>query len=246
MGSALVKGLLSDSFPPYNIWISNPHLNKLDELASLGVNVTKSNIEAAEGADLIVIAVKPWKLEEVAKEIAPYIKSSREISCIVAGIDGESIIRMFQSSPHTSLSISMPNTAMKVSQSMTFIVELKGNATLAKEVFEKVGKVDIIEERLLPGATALASCGIAYAMRYVRAATEGGVELGFRASEAQDIVTQTLLGACALLQQPGAHPETDIDKVTTPGGITIRGLNAMEKAGFTNSVIEGLKASSNK
>lgn len=90
---------------------------------------------------------------------------------------------------------------------------------------------------------ALASCGIAYAMRYVRAATEGGVELGFKADAAKDIVLQTIKGAALLLQKSGANPEAEIDKVTTPGGFTIRGLNAMEKEGFTNAVIEGLKRS---
>ena len=88
----------------------------------------------------------------------------------------------------------------------------------------------------------LASCGIANALRYVRAATEGGVQLGFRAGEAQHIVAQTLRGAASLLDADGAHAETEIDKVTTPGGLTIRGLNAMEQAGFSNAVIRGLLA----
>ena len=97
-------------------------------------------------------------------------------------------------------------------------------------------------ERLLPAATTLASCGIAYAMRYVRAAAEGGVELGFRADEATGIVLQTVRGAVELLQAGGEHPEAAIDRVTTPGGVTIRGLNEMEHAGFTSAVIRGLKA----
>ncbi|MBP5235107.1 MAG: pyrroline-5-carboxylate reductase, partial [Bacteroidales bacterium] len=101
----------------------------------------------------------------------------------------------------------------------------------------------VITEKQLPAATALASCGIAYAMRYVRAASEGGVELGFKADLAEKIVLQTMRGAVDLLKASGNHPEAEIDKVTTPGGLTIKGLNAMEEAGFTNSVIRGLKAS---
>jgi len=93
---------------------------------------------------------------------------------------------------------------------------------------------------------ALASCGIAYVMRYIRAASEGGVELGMYASDAKKIVMQTMLGAVKLLESTGNHPEAEIDKVTTPGGITIRGLNAMEANGFTTAVIEGLKASVKK
>ena len=114
------------------------------------------------------------------------------------------------------------------------------------EIFSRMGKVMVVEERLMGAGTALASCGIAYVMRYVRAATEGGVELGMYARDAQRIVEQTLQGAVALLRANQSHPEQEIDKVTTPGGITIRGLNAMEQAGFTNSVIQGLKASKTK
>jgi pyrroline-5-carboxylate reductase len=105
-----------------------------------------------------------------------------------------------------------------------------------------MGKVKLIPERLLPAATSLASCGLAFALRYVRAAMEGGVELGFTPRDAQEIVAQTLQGAIDLLAQEGAHPELEIDKVTTAGGLTIRGLNAMEQAGFTHSVQQGLRA----
>ena len=106
-------------------------------------------------------------------------------------------------------------------------------------LFDSTGLQMVTEERLLGAATTLASCGIAYAMRYVRASTEGGVELGFKAHDAQRIVMQTMKGAVDLLQASGSHPEVEIDKVTTPGGMTIRGLNEMEHAGFTSSVIRG-------
>lgn len=92
----------------------------------------------------------------------------------------------------------------------------------------------------------LASCGIAYALRYVRAATQGGIELGMREDVARKAIAQTLIGAAELLLQNNTHPEIEIDRVTTPGGITIKGLNAMEAAGFSNSVIAGLLSSSHK
>ena len=109
-------------------------------------------------------------------------------------------------------------------------------------IFDELGGCLITEERLLGAGTTLASCGIAYAMRYVRAAAEGGVELGFKAKDATKIVLQTMEGAVKLLKATGEHPESAIDKVTTPGGVTIKGLNAMEHYGFSNAVIEGLKA----
>ena len=139
----------------------------------------------------------------------------------------------------------IPNIAIAVRSSMTFIVPV--NADDAKvgallRVFNDVGRSLLTDERHLPAGMALASCGLAYAMRYVRASAEGGVELGFKADVAKDIVVQTLRGVAELLQASGNHPEAEIDKVTTPGGLTIRGLNAMEAAGFTNAVIQGLKA----
>ena len=128
---------------------------------------------------------------------------------------------------------------------MTFVVPVaatEGQTAAVSSVFGAVGHTIVTEERLLAAGTTLASCGIAYAMRYVRAAAEGGVELGFRADEATAIVLQTVRGAVELLQAGGGHPEAAIDKVTTPGGVTIRGLNEMEHAGFTSAVIRGLKA----
>lgn len=245
MGTAFIEGLLiSNSIKPSEISLSNPRLDKIKYLEENGVVITDSNVECARNADVVVIAVKPWILEGVIKEINSIVDPSKtEICLIVAGIPGADLKKFFQGSLPKNLSIVMPNTAMRLGKSMTFVVPLEGDSTRASELFEKVGSVKKIEERLLPAATALASCGIAYGMRYVRAASEGGVELGFRAADAAEIVAQTLKGVVALLEIPGSHPETEIDKVTTPGGLTIRGLNAMEKAGFSNAVVEGLKAS---
>ena len=129
---------------------------------------------------------------------------------------------------------------------MTFVASARASKEqdeLILSLFNELGLAMKVEERLMGAGTALASCGIAYAMRYIRAATEGGVELGFYAKDAQQIVQQTLKGAVDLLVATGSNPEAEIDKVTTPGGITIKGLNEMEHAGFTSSVIRGLKAS---
>ena len=138
--------------------------------------------------------------------------------------------------------LAIPNIAAACRESVTFLVPFMEDCSALKAVFDAVGATFVVPENLLPAGTTLASCGIAYAMRYIRAASEGGVEIGFRANEAKDIVLQTLKGVVALLQQEGIHPEEAIDRVTTPGGVTIKGLNAMEDAGFTASVIRGIKA----
>ena len=246
MGSALALGLVDAGMTASHITVANPHDDKLQPLHDAGINVTTDNRTAVKDADLVVIAVKPWIVPTVIEQLKEHFDyKHQEIAIIAAGISSTDLSAMIlkECPPLLPvLSIVMPNTAMTLRKSMTFIVNVNGNAGLASSAFEKVGKVMIIEERLLPAATALASCGIAYAMRYVRAASEGGVELGFRASQAQEIVVETIKGAAAMLSQPGAHPESEIDKVTTPGGITIKGLNAMEAAGFSASIIAGLKA----
>ena len=128
---------------------------------------------------------------------------------------------------------------------MTFIVPVGASDEQTKTVtdlFGRMGRTLLTDEQHLAAGTTLASCGIAYAMRYIRAASEGGVELGFKADQAKEVVMQTMLGAVRLLEASGMHPEAAIDMVTTPGGVTIKGLNEMEHAGFTSSVIRGLKA----
>ena len=152
------------------------------------------------------------------------------------GKDGEDLIPFF---------LVIPNIAIALLSSMTFIVPANAkpeHTKLISELYGSMGEVIITDEKHLAAGTTLASCGIAYAMRYVRAASEGGVEIGFKADDAKNIVLQTVKGAVELLQATGEHPEAAIDKVTTPGGVTIRGLNEMEHAGFTSAVIRGLKA----
>lgn len=243
MGGAFVRGLISAGKSPSDFVVADPVLTHLGDLEELGVVLTTNNREAIKAADFVMVAVKPWLVKEIAVEIKDFLKSGTEVCFIEAGIKAHEIYDMFASVVPENISIAIPNTAMSKRESMTFIVSVNGAPIKATTLFSDLGEVMEIEERLLPGATALASCGLAYAMRYVRAACEGGVELGFKASQAQEIIAQTLKGAVALLKEPGAHPESEIDKVTTPGGITIKGLNTMEKFGFSTAVIEGLKAS---
>ncbi|MBD5237401.1 MAG: NAD(P)-binding domain-containing protein [Bacteroidales bacterium] len=242
MGGAIALGLVESGMNPEDITISNPHENKLVSFRDKGLKTTNDNKEAVKGADVVFIAVKPWILPGVVAEIKDTLHYNYQaVSVVAAGVSGEDLRGWFDYNGYCpTISLSMPNTAVRLRESMTFIVPVTGNDRNPDiELYRRLGEVKVIEERLLPAATSLASCGIAYALRYIRAATEGGVQLGFRASEAQDIVAQTVKGA-ALLLADGEHAEAEIDKVTTPGGLTIRGLNAMESAGFTNAVIKGL------
>lgn len=194
-------------------------------------------------ADAIVVAVKPWLAMEVLCELESIIAKKQIMICsVAAGITLEQMSSVMSQKPLFRV---MPNTAVALGQGMTFISH--HNATVLQveqinQMFATLGSAMIIDEQLMGAAMAVASCGIAYALRYARASMEGAIELGLTASAAQSIISQTLKGAAALLDT-GNHPEAEIDKVTTPGGITIKGLNAMEHEGFTRAVIQGLKAS---
>ncbi len=247
MGGAIAAGLLHCSFPKDALTLSNPSQKVLEPFADKGVRVTNSNTEAAASADVVMVVVKPWLVEQVIKEIKPVIDYTRQSLVVVAaGISSGNLTQWLDKNGSLpQIFLGMPNTAIALGESMTFIVPVNANPETTdkvKQLFDLTGTCLVIDEAHLPAATTLASCGIAYAMRYIRASVEGGVELGFKAPLAQEIVVQTVKGAAALLSIPGSHPESEIDKVTTPGGLTIRGLNEMEHAGFTSAVIRGLKA----
>lgn len=237
-----------------DIYVSNPSTAKLEALKSEypEINTTTNNCEAAAAADIVILAVKPWKVVEVLDELKPHLDYKRQaVASMVGGLGIGQLSEWLDKGdgglPATYIII--PNTAIATLSSMTFIASArttqKQDAELV-EVFNELGVAMLVEEGLIPAGTSLASCGIAYALRYIRAAMEGGVELGMRADDAKRIVMQTLRGAVDILEANDSHPEAEIDRVTTPGGLTIKGLNAMEAAGFTHSVIEGLRASTKK
>lgn len=247
MGGAMVSGFLKgDIFRPSDITVSNRTQGALERFADSGVSLTTDNGVAAAEADIVCVAVKPWVAESVLREIKPVMDYSRQmLVVVVAGLPSETILEWVKKEDGTvpTLFLVIPNIAIAERSSMTFIVPVGASdeqTKTIKEVFDDAGSSIITEERLLGAGTTLASCGIAYAMRYVRAASEGGVQLGFRADDAKHIVLQTVKGAVDLLIANGNHPEAEIDKVTTPGGLTIRGLNEMEHAGFSSAVIRGL------
>lgn len=254
MGGAIVRGLLkSGKCSPDEIICTAKSRATLDKMLEYNaeLQVTQNNVEAASQASLIIVAVKPWLVGEVLREIAPVVKRSRlMIASVAAGVTLNDMAELLSADESVELSPALfrvvPNTAVEVLEGVTFISSQDATAEQQEslcDLFAALGYVATIDEKQVPAATSLASCGVAYAMRYVRAAMEGGVELGFRPEEAARIVEQTVKGAVELLLSSGQHPEVEIDKVTTAGGITIKGLNAMEQAGFSAAVIEGLRAS---
>jgi len=245
MGGAIADGILKGKvIPAADLVVSNRSAEKLQHFAAQGANTTTDNREAVNQADWIVLAVKPWLVEEVLGHFVDLLRPGQFLISVAAGVSSDNLKRWTNGVPR--LFTAIPNIAIAQLASMTFLQPIEASNEETQQVvkfFDEMGKTCVCDEKHLMAGMALASCGIAYAFRYIRAASEGGVELGFKAHESQEIVQQTLLGAVRLLEAEGLHPEAAIDRVTTPGGITIRGLNAMEQAGFTNAVIQGLKAS---
>ena len=240
--------LKAGTFAAGDMTVAAPSQATLDRFAGTGARLTHDNKEAAGQAEIVVVAVKPWLVEQVLSEIKPVLDYGRQTLVIVAaGITSAQVNTWMEKAggERPAFFLTVPNTAIEVLCSMTFVAPFNASAgtiAMIESIFSSVGETMIVEERMLGAGSTIASCGIAYAMRYIRAASEGGVEIGFRADVAKSIVLQTVKGAVTLLQANGNHPEAEIDKVTTAGGITIRGLNEMEHAGFTSSVIRGLKA----
>ena len=245
MGGSMIEGWLkTDIITPSNITAADPFESSLKRFVNTGITTTTDNRTAAKEKDIICVVVKPWLVENVLTDIKDSLNNNQILIVVAAGVSLAQVKAVV--GDDISVVLCIPNTAIAVKASMTFIVP-DANVTdeqlaTIKSLFEATGSCMKVEEKQLSSATVLASCGIAYAMRYVRAASEGGVQLGFKADMAKDIVLQTVKGAVELLQASGKHPEEEIDKVTTPGGLTIRGLNTMEQNGFSNAVIQGLLA----
>ena len=239
MGGAFATGLLkTDLFKPEDITVANPHEGKLKPFAEQGTSVTTDNKVAAAVADIVVLAVKPKVVKGVIDEIKEELDYSKQtIVNMAASIKLDQLEAWLISGGDVpAICQAIPNIGIAHRQSMTFLspndkAAAQLNAIL--DIFNALGKTMVVDEDLLGAGTAMAGCGIA---------SEAGVELGFKADDAKDIVLQTIAGAASLLAD-GSHPEAEIDKVTTPGGMTIKGLNTLEANGFTNAVIEGFKGS---
>ena len=245
MGGAIADGILNKGIiPAVDLFVSNRSVEKLKRFSERGAQVTTDNRVAVEKADWVIMAVKPWLVEAVIDGIRDLLTAEKTLISVAASVANGQLRQWTDGIPRLFRAI--PNIAIAQGASMTFVVpvnEFEEEKEKVIHFFDEMGKTCVCDEAHLQAGMALASCGIAYAFRYIRAASEGGVELGFKASQAQEIVMQTLQGAVSLLEAEGMHPEEAIDQVTTPGGFTIKGLNAMEQFGFTNAVIQGLKAS---
>jgi len=248
LGTAIAEGLLKSKFcKAADIVITKRNTSTLKHLESRGVKVTAVNADAVMRSEIIILAVKPYQVTEVLNSFNAAITSKHILVSVVTGV----LISDLESALAKKIPVfrAMPNTAIAIQQSMTCLSFNNAAAThtgVVTKLFAALGKVAQINENLMDAATVLGACGTAYAMRYIRANIQGGIEIGFDAATASLIAAQTVKGAAELLLEKGTHPEQEIDKVTTPKGCTIAGLNEMEHQGFSSSLIKGIATSYNK
>lgn len=248
LGGAIARGLYSSKLvKAEELYVSNAHNEKLEALKKdiPGVHTSLDNKEVASQGEIVILAVKPWLIKEVIEGLLPVLSPSKQsIVSVAAGISLASMAEALKSNEYTMFRV-LPNTAIALRESMTFISSQNASKEQEEEmvnIFNQLGKAIIIPEDKMGAMTSISSCGIAYILRFIRAAAEGGVELGVKPDLAHEVIAQTMIGAAQLILTNHSHPEVEIDKVTTPGGWTIKGLNAMEENGFSKSVIAGIKA----
>jgi pyrroline-5-carboxylate reductase len=249
IGLSLAKGLVkAEIYPSSQITLTRRNVAALAPLKEAGYGVTGDNAAAVSSATIIVLAILPQQLNKLLDEIKPAINPAKHLLIsVVSGVSCQDIRE------HLGLDVqvvrAMPNTAIAIGQSMTCIATdtaSDANIGLVTSLFDTVGVSIRINEELMTSATALCACGIAFFLRSIRAASQGGTEIGFHAHDALKMAAQTAKGAADLLLQLSSHPEQEIDKVTSPKGCTIAGLNEMEHNGFSSAMIKGIKTSAEK
>lgn len=246
LGTALANGLVGteEASANYSLTVTRRNVEQIRYLEDKGITVTSDNQAAVKDADILIIAVQPAQIESLIDEIREALDPERHIlASTMAGVDSKEIAEL-TGTGFRILRV-MPNTAAAINKAMTCIEKTPHKEAEAKVVklFDTVGRTLLINTELMEASTVLGACGIAFFLRYIRAASQGGIEVGFHAEEAQLIASQTALGASALLLNSDSHPEQEIDKVTTPKGCTIAGLNEMEHNGLSSALIKGIKLS---
>ncbi|HLR90028.1 MAG TPA: pyrroline-5-carboxylate reductase [Balneolaceae bacterium] len=249
LGCSIAEGLYaSGTFSADSIYLTRRRIEKLDPYKEKGFQVTADNNQAVTRSSILLICVEPHQLDQLLEEIRETVDPAEQI--VISVVSGAEVAEIKKKLPAgTPVVRAMPNTAISIRESMTCICsdeEDRAAAEIATSIFDTVGHTQIIHEEQMSSATALCACGIAFFLRAIRAASQGGIEIGFSSQEALKMATQTAKGAASLLSATNNHPEHEIDRVTTPKGCTISGLNRMEHGGFSSALIQGILHSAEK
>jgi len=248
IGLALAQGLVASGlYRPQQITITRRQVVALAGMASQGFKIEADNRRAVRSSEIVVLAVLPQQIVSVLQEVASDFHSKHILISVVSGVSIEELRK--RAGPKTTIVRAMPNTAIAIRQSMTCLSADGPSGEgldVARRIFDAVGETLVIPEEHMTPATALCACGIAFFLRSIRAASQGGIEIGFHPHEALVMAAQTAKGAATLLLSGAHHPEAEIDRVTSPRGCTIAGLNRMEHEGFSSAMIQGITTSAQK
>jgi len=243
LGRALATGwVAAGRVEPSEVYVTRREVEKLADLVEQGFVIGSDNPDAVAECDVVILAVQPQQLDGLLKEIVGTLDADRHR--VISVVSGASIAGLREALGHDLPIVrAMPNTAVSIGESMTCLSAEEGAEAALEEamrLFDAVGETLEIREEMMVPATALCACGVAFFLRCVRAASQGGIEIGFHPEEALLLAGQTARGAAALSLKRGSHPEGEIDRVTTPRGCTIAGLNEMEHQGLSSALIKGL------
>lgn len=246
MGEAILKGLLdAGALTADAIVVAEPSQDRRATLtAAHGVRCVATGSEAAEGATVVLVAVKPQVIDEVVTALAPSIREGALVISIAAGIScarlesllpvGAAVVRV------------MPNTPAMVGQGMSVISggsdASEAQVTLARTLFEAIGEVVVLDERYQDAATAISGSGPAYVALFVDAMARAGVRQGLTREVAEKLAVQTVRGTADLLTGTGMHPEQLVDGVASPGGTTIAAVEALEAGGLRATIATAVAA----
>lgn len=245
MAEAMIKGLTQGGIAPERIVVAEPVAERREHLSDrYAVKVYSDNNHVAAGCNLLLIAVKPQIAQTVLSEISSAVTTEQLIVSMMAGVSSSSIESIFEIP--VRIVRAMPNTPALVLQGAAAVAPgshaSQEDVELAVEIFNMVGKCWQVEEKLIDAVTGLSGSGPAYVLTFIEALSDAGVKNGLTRDTAFGLALQTVYGTACLLSETGEHPAVLREKVTSPGGTTIAGLQALEVGGFRGTVMSCVEA----
>ncbi len=250
MGAALIGGIIKAGVcDASDITVVDVSKAILESVSSrFGVNTSTNAINAVSNADALLIAVKPGIVKKVLGLIKDFVPENCLLLSIAAGVKIASIETCLKPDAHVIRA--MPNTPCQVGSGAIAFARGKAvsdeDAALATKLFSAVGLVVELPESNLDAVTGLSGSGPAYIFILIEALSDAGVAVGLPRDKSTALAAQTVMGSAKMVLESGIHPAVLKDQVTSPGGTTIAGISALEKAGFRSAIIQAVKAASDR
>ncbi len=247
MGEALISGLLHSK--KFDVSASTRSKQNAEEIKKkYKIQCHTDNLKAIQSSDIVVIAVKPYQAKEVLNQCSKQLSKNKLLISVCAAINTELLQEW--SGRKCAVIRTMPNTPCLINEGMTVLTAAEGvnsdQIDVAHEIFNTVGKTAFVEEHLMDAVTGLSGCGPAYMYLIIEAMSEAGVKVGLPRKVATLLSAQTMLGSAKMLLDRGVHPAELKDEVTTPAGVTVDGLMALEEGALRSTMIKAVVAATKK